>query len=408
MGTAQQTQPKENVPSETTVCPGCGSAATQGFLLITAAPANIGRIYLDREEARQAARGDIALSYCYGCTLIFNRAFDPTLVEFIPGYEVSLHHSPRYRNFIDEVVEQLVTRYRLQHKNVIEVGCGGGYFLQRLCAVGRNRGVGFDPSVEVEGHATDSDLDLRFVRDTFDERYADLDIDFLVCRHVLQVVAHPREFVAHIRQALGDRHEAPVYFELPNADYIFGGTIPWGIFYEAHTYFSPRALQQLFETSGFRTLALTPCYASEQYLAIEALPTEQASTPPPPPRGKASASLPSHLIDFGASYESLLRTWRETLAELLSAQKKVVAWGAGGRGISFLNALETGNQIAYVADINPERQGGFLPGTAQAIVAPSFLQQYRPDTVILTNPTYEQEVRQQLLDLGIDCVVLSI
>ena len=46
--------------------------------------------------------------------------------------------------------------------------------------------------------------------------------------------------------------------------------------------------------------------------------------------------------------------------------------------------------IEYVVDINTFRQGKFMPGTGQEIVAPAFLAQYRPDLVIAMNPMYLQ------------------
>ena len=43
-------------------------------------------------------------------------------------------------------VLDLIRRYDLRGKEVIEIGCGKGEFLSLLCEVGDNRGVGFDPA----------------------------------------------------------------------------------------------------------------------------------------------------------------------------------------------------------------------------------------------------------------------
>ena len=40
---------------------------------------------------------------------------------------------------------------------------------------------------------------------------------------------------------------------------------------------------------------------------------------------------------------------------------------------------------------------------SQRIVAPEFLTEYRPDTVVLTNPLYEKEIKQQVHELGLTC-----
>ena len=82
-------------------------------------------------------------------------------------------------------------------------------------------------------------------------------------------------------------------------------------------------------------------------------------------------------------------------------------WGTGGKGISFLNALETTDVVACAVDINPDRQGMFTPGTAHPIVEPARLRQIRPEVVIITNGLYEQEILRTLAELGVtaDCLV---
>jgi hypothetical protein len=37
-----------------------------------------------------------------------------------------------------------------------------------------------------------------------------------------------------------------------------------------------------------------------------------------------------------------------------------------------------------------------LPGSGQKIVAPDFIVEYKPDLVIITNPTYADEIREQI------------
>jgi hypothetical protein len=49
-----------------------------------------------------------------------------------------------------------------------------------------------------------------------------------------------------------------------------------------------------------------------------------------------------------------------------------------------------------------------MPGTAQEIVAPAFLESYRPDIVVLMNPIYEDEVRGTLRGHGIDAKLVLV
>lgn len=90
------------------------------------------------------------------------------------------------------------------------------------------------------------------------------------------------------------------------------------------------------------------------------------------------------------------------------SKQRAVAWGAGARAISFLNIYKIKEQIQYVVDINPKKQGKYLPGTGQQVIPPSYLQEYRPDVVIVTNPTFEIEIRKQVEDLGLTCNFLVL
>ena len=71
-------------------------------------------------------------------------------------------------------------------------------------------------------------------------------------------------------------------------------------------------------------------------------------------------------------------------------------WGSGARGVSFLNMVKAARTITYAVDINPRKEGTFIPGSGQRIVSPSFLQGYRPEVVVLMNPIYRAEVASVL------------
>jgi len=101
-----------------------------------------------------------------------------------------------------------------------------------------------------------------------------------------------------------------------------------------------------------------------------------------------------------------LAIWRERIEQFKQTGKRVVIWGTGGKGIGFLNALDTADVIRHALEINPRKHGKFVPGTGQQIVPPEFLAEYRPDVVIITNALYEREMKQQAADLGVNCEFL--
>jgi C-methyltransferase C-terminal domain len=59
-------------------------------------------------------------------------------------------------------------------------------------------------------------------------------------------------------------------------------------------------------------------------------------------------------------------------------------------------------------DINPHKHGRFMPGTGQEIVAPEFLVGYGPTDVLVMNPIYTEEIRQNLARLGLAPMLLPM
>ena len=100
--------------------------------------------------------------------------------------------------------------------------------------------------------------------------------------------------------------------------------------------------------------------------------------------------------------------WEQRLADYKNQGKKVVLWGSGSKGVSFLTTLNLADSIDYVVDINPYRQGYFMSGTGQEIISPDFLNQYDPDVVIIMNPIYRDEIATSLLQRGLHPELLTL
>ncbi len=384
-------------------CRGCGRAGLLDVFDAGRLPVHVGVLWDSAEDARRAAMGDVVLSWCAGCGLVHNRTFAPELMPFEPGYEVSLTHSALFRNFIDELAARLVERYDLRNKTILEIGCGEAYFLRKLCRLGNNNAIGIDPTVEREDLVKTDGGTIRFIRDHYSERYVHLDADFVCCQSVFETIPHPVELLTVVRRMIGDR-PVPIYFEVFNGLRAFRDGETWSVHYEACNYFGSETLPRFFEMAGFEVNESGPCYGGDQYLYVEAIP----GSPPGVTGAGQLLKLPPEIAGLADLRAESLHQWRRRLDGFSRDRRRVVAWGAGGKCISFLNALPTEPIVSYVVDINPARQRRYVPGSAQPVVAPAFLVDYQPDTVIITNPLYAHEIRAQVTDLGVVCDFLNV
>jgi hypothetical protein len=217
---------------------------------------------------------------------------------------------------------------------------------------------------------------------------------------VLEHIQDPATFLRQIRAWIGNRLDTVVFFEVPNAYYMLRNMGIWDFIYEHVTYFTPASLAYLFGHCGFDVRRIADTYEG-QFLTIEVTPSAN-TIGTIPEMGIALAEIDELVAAFVERYERKVESWRFRLEQMTKAGKKVVIWGGGSKGITFLNVLQTKDSIAYVVDINPRQQGLYAAGTGQEFVPPDFLKQYQPDVVLIMNPIYELEIRETVTRLGIE------
>jgi SAM-dependent methyltransferase len=382
-------------------CPVCARHVDAPFVEITGVPVHVSALHRTPDGARAASRGDLRLVFCDGCGFIWNAAYDAALVEYDAAYENSLDHSPAFVDYVSSLAERLVERYDLRGRRVVEIGCGQADFLRRLCAAGDNRGFGYDPSYV--GPDVDGPVTVR--RELYSEAtVAGADPDFVCCRHVLEHVEQPLDFVRSLRRTLDAGRGTPVYFEVPNGEHQLANGVVWDMIYAHYSIFTAPSLRALFELGGFE-VADTGTAFGGQYLWIEARPAEAARAA----SGNGEVARMGAVVDaFTAGYRDLVSDWRRRIERYEAGGRKVVLWGAGAKGVSLINALGGTAGIGRVVDVNPRKHGSYVPGAATPVIAPERLPDYAPDVVVLANPIYADEVRSMLDGLGQQADVVCV
>ena len=147
-------------------CNVCQSTKVNQIIRINQIPIYNNILLESIEDAYNVPRGDIDLCFCHNCGHIFNAAFLPDLIDYTRQYENSLHFSPRFRKYADDLVEELIAEYDLRGKQIVEIGCGQGDFLMSICYRGGNYGKGYDPSYRGDMNST-IDNNIMIIQDEF-------------------------------------------------------------------------------------------------------------------------------------------------------------------------------------------------------------------------------------------------
>ena len=384
--------------NEEYTCSSCSSANTREILVIKDVPAHCCLLWENRDDAINCPKGDIQLFFCNDCGHLYNQVFNPDLMEYTQDYENSLHFSPKFQEYSNQLIRRLAETYNLYSKDILEIGCGKGDFLKMICEYGKNRGFGFDKSYQPEFDAGTELNSVEFIQDFYSEKYKDYPADLIVTRYVLEHIQDPLTFVKEIKNIQDQSKNVTFYFEVPNILYTLRDLGIWDLIYEHCSYFSAPSLSMLFEKLGFEVQNVTENYLG-QFLAIEANTQKKSRNGF---QKYVSITDVKKLVDnFSISFYQKLQEWEERLDIFKKEGKKIVAWGGGAKGVSFLNFLKTEDLIHEIVDINPRKHGKYVAGTGQKYILPEELVKIKPDVVILMNPIYKNEITKTLSNLNL-------
>jgi hypothetical protein len=379
-------------------CPACAGDDTEVVLVTEKVPLQIGMVWPSSEAAIRAPGGEVRLACCHACGFLYNAAFVPDQVSYQPGYQVSLSHSPTYRAFLREEALRLVRDHGILNSTVLEIGSGDGHFLRLICQLGENDGHGFDPSLPTASEERQAAGRVGFYPREHGPADSGIRPDLLVIRSVLELIPSPADFLRSLTAFAGVANAGMlIYAEVPNAAWILESRMAWNIHYEHCSYFTEQTLGRLFAAVGWRVLACEPCYADGQYLRLVGRHDPAARQHP--------VALPAGILtaarEFGESYARALSGWTRRLAAAKSAGLRIALWGAGGRGSSFLAAVDPGRSyVDFAVDVNPSRQGSFLPVSGHPVHAPEALRDSGCDITLISNATYEEEICAAARALG--------
>ena len=191
------------------------------------------RTFADPASARASASADMVLVQDEKSGLIFNQAFDADKLSYDADYQNEQAHSGQFQKHLSDV-EGIIARH-FKGQELIEVGCGKGYFLELLKGLGYAI-TGIDPAYE--GNNADV-IKAPFTRGL------GLAADAIVLRHVLEHIQDPVSFLAEMADA---NQGGQIYIEVPCFDWILEHRAWFDLFYEHVNYFRLDDLRRMFGT----------------------------------------------------------------------------------------------------------------------------------------------------------------
>ena len=375
-------------------CPLCAQPGAPVFLRRMQVPVHQNLVMASEAEARGVARGDLAMAACGHCGFVYNAAFDPARMHYSEDYDNTQGCSGVFARHMEALAEHLVNERGVRDASIVEIGCGKGDFLRLLIERHPgNSGIGFDPSYA--GALSALGGRLQFEQRNYGPQCAGLKADVVVCRHVIEHVPQPLELLGAVKAALQQAPQARLFFETPCVDWILRHGVIWDFFYEHCSLFSAASLAQAFRGAGLRVGAVRHLFEG-QYLWLEA--SLAGSDDFVALRGTPTPELATR---FASQFDASVTQWSARMAQL-RREGRVAIWGAGAKGATFVELVDRGRErIDCVVDINPNKQGRYIPGSGHPIVAPRELAGRGVAAAVMMNPNYLAEAEAYLTREGI-------
>jgi hypothetical protein len=136
----------------------------------------------------------------------------------------------------------------------------------------------------------------------------------------------------------------------------------------------------------------------DQYLLIDSKPTNHSIKMALEIEDNVE-EMQKTVLEFSMNSRKKIKKWKDLLNRIKDEKMKAVVWGSGSKCVGFMTTLNVIDEIDYIIDINPLRNGKFIPGAGKQIKLPEFLRNYKPDIVIIMNPVYLEEIKDDLVKM---------
>lgn len=330
-------------------------------------PVQQNRVYNTVEDAISCPKGSIKLIQDRHTGLLYNSDFNPDLIIYDENYQNEQGYSPTFQKHLHDVLK--IIKKHFKGKRLLEIGCGKGNFLELL--KDNNFSVtGVDPAYE--GPST------SVIKKIFSSELG-IKGDAIILRHVLEHIPNPFLFLQSI--AKSNDNQGLVYIEVPCFEWICNNRAWFDIYYEHVNYFRKidfiRFFGKIIESGylfGGQYLYVVADLATIRNYDTDTLVFD-------------NLTLPSDFFNGIKQAVSLMQ----------SHKGKNVVWGAASRGVIFAYHVYrySGIKPDFIIDINPVKQGKFIPVTGLRVLKPEdAIEQLREkDAIYIVNSNYYKEIQ---------------
>jgi SAM-dependent methyltransferase len=390
-----------------TACRFCGAPVEAVFADLGMSP--LANSYLPPERANAMEPFyPLRALVCGNCFLVQLEEFE-TPEHIFSDYAYFSSYSSSWLEHSRIYSELMIERFGLEaSSHVVEIASNDGYLLQYF-QERRISVLGVEPAANVAKVALQKGIPTLvefFGVDTATSLAAESSADLLLGNNVLAHVPDLNDFVAGMKILL--KPGGVITMEFPHLMSLMNDN-QWDTIYHEHfSYFSFLTVSRVFQAHGLRlfdveelpthggSLRIYGCHAGDVEKPESAAAAELRER-----EREAGYEQIGTYLDYNSRVERDKRQILDFLIELKRQGLRVAGYGAPAKGNTLLNYCGIGRDfIDYTCDLNPHKQGHFLPGSHIPIRSPEALREDRPDVVLILPWNLKDEIVEQLSFIG--------
>jgi hypothetical protein len=387
-------------------CRGCSAELSLTFLDLGISPIANNLIDTQQLDTRDLCFPLHAMT-CEKCALVQLSESIPREILFPANYTYFSSFSSGWLEHSKIFAEKMTNFLGLNENDlVVEIASNDGYLLQYF-QHNRIQVLGIEPASEVAHTAI-----LKGIPTVIDyfgvataERLTKIKKPkLLIGNNVLAHVPDLHDFVRGFSILIEE--EGIITFEFPHLLNLIKNNQFDTIYHEHYSYLSITALLPIFEKYDLKIFNIEklPTHGGSLriFLAknISSWPVDESVLNTIYEESKFDPRDPRIYGSMHTKANKIKKDLQARLIEFKKAGKQISAYGAAAKGVTLLNYCGIGKDlIDYVVDLNPNKQGKFLPGSMIPIVDIKALNTNPPDVMLILPWNLSLEIRSQLSTL---------
>jgi SAM-dependent methyltransferase len=343
---------------------------------------------------------------CDKCWLVQTEDFSRADELFDDDYAYFSSYSKSWLTHSKGFVDEMVSRFDLTSaSHVVEIASNDGYLLQYVQHLGIPC-TGVEPTASTA--AVSRAKGIATIEEFFGEMLADKLVsmgcaaDLTAANNVLAHVPDINDFVGGFARLLKPHGVAS--FEFPHLLKLINESQFDTIYHEHYSYLSLTAVEHIFKENGLHVFDVEELDTHGGSLRVFAQRLDSGNRVR---SARVTQQLEIELaagvstVDYYSNFQEKSNKVKNDLLKFLLDAKNsgvnVAAYGAAAKGNTLMNYCGIRpDLVQFVVDLNPAKQGKWMPGSRIPIYDEARLSQEKPEYVLILPWNLEKEIRAQL------------